>query len=70
MVKVFKTNVRTRRQANAMLLILSGMFPGFGMNFDLSDCDKILRVEAVFINPAEITQVLIRYSYQCQILEE
>ena len=44
MVEVFKTNVQKRHTANAALY-LSEAFPSSKINFDLSDCDKVLSVE-------------------------
>ncbi len=70
MIAVFKTNVETESNARAMLHVLTKMFPGSKINFDLEDCDKILRVEtAGLIDPEDIRQVLARYIYQCQALE-
>ena len=45
MVEVFKTNVQKKAQSKMLLCILSEAFPSFKFNFDLSDCDKVLRVE-------------------------
>ncbi len=45
MVEVFKTNVQKKVQSKMLLCILSEAFPSFKINFDLSDCDKVLRVE-------------------------
>ena len=45
MVEVFKTNVQKKAQSKMLLCILSEAFPSFKINFDLSDCDKVLRVE-------------------------
>lgn len=52
MVEVFKTDVKRISEAKILLGKLSERFPHYKMNFDLSDCDKILRVEAenIFIN--------------------
>ena len=45
MVEVFKTNVQKKAQSKILLSVLSEAFPSFKINFDLSDCDKVLRVE-------------------------
>ena len=45
MVEAFKTNVQKKIQSNMLLCILSEAFPLYKINFDLSDCDKVLRVE-------------------------
>ena len=49
MVEVFKTNILKQKEAKHMLTIFSKEFPSFKINFDLDDCDKILRVrEKIF----------------------
>ena len=45
MVEVFKTNVQKKTQSKMLLCILSETFPSFKINFDLSGCDKVLRIE-------------------------
>lgn len=45
MVEVFKTNVNRRRQARMLLDALHKAFGNHKANFDLDDCDRILRVQ-------------------------
>jgi hypothetical protein len=45
MVEVFKTTIYDPRQAAVVLNLIHGAFSGYSANFDLEDCDKILRVE-------------------------
>ena len=44
MIEVFKTNVDSRAQAEALLHLLHHSFPHYRANFDLHDRDRILRV--------------------------
>ncbi|WPU91022.1 hypothetical protein SNE25_17015 [Mucilaginibacter sabulilitoris] len=44
-VEVFKTNVSTRRYANVLLNQIHKTFTKYHANFDLDDCDKILRIQ-------------------------
>lgn len=69
MVEVFKTNVTQRKQAALLLSLLSRQFPLCRINFDLADCDKILRVEGKNVLPSEIIGLLQANGYQCQVLE-
>ncbi|MGZ3764802.1 MAG: hypothetical protein ACXVB0_18310 [Mucilaginibacter sp.] len=69
MVEVFKTNVRQRRQAKLLLGILEKRFPLFRINFDLEDCDKILRVEGENIQREKIAKLVTENGYQCNILD-
>lgn len=45
-VEVFKTNVTDEGQASSILGYLSAKWPDLSINFDLGDCDRILRVES------------------------
>ena len=69
MVEVFKTNVEDAELAQLLIHKLLNYFSFFRVNFDLDDCDKILRVQGSDISPEKITELLIRENYQCQVLE-
>ena len=69
MVEVFKTNVRTRKQSDEIIKTLSGLLPGAIINFDLTDCDHILRVEDENIHPGQVVTSLERQGFQCQVVE-
>ena len=45
MVEIFKTNVTDPKLAKSALRALGAQFAGCHANFDLDDCDHILRVE-------------------------
>lgn len=45
MIEVFKTDVKKNKQAKSVIKHLRQKFPHFRVNFDLEDCDNILRVE-------------------------
>lgn len=45
MVEVFKTNIKNKKSADFILNRLQDIFPNYKINFDLEDCDNILRVE-------------------------
>lgn len=47
MVEVFKTNITKSKQAKQVIEKLNRQFPSYQVNFDLEDCDNILRVESV-----------------------
>jgi hypothetical protein len=69
MVEVFKTNVRSIRKAKLIIQKLAEEFPAHKINFDLSDCDRILRVQGKNISSEKIIQRLIEENYQCKVLE-
>lgn len=45
-VAVYKTNVDDQSEAEAILDIIREQLPGANPNFDLEDCDNVLRVES------------------------
>ena len=46
MVEVFKTNVTCKEQSRILVENIHNHFPGYKANFDLDDCDRILRIVA------------------------
>lgn len=47
MIEVFKTNVTDRSHANRLIDLIHSNFKGYKANFDLQDCDHILRVKSL-----------------------
>jgi hypothetical protein len=70
MVHIFKTNVQEEDGANAIVQKLSEQFPSSKINFDLEDCDKILRIEGSHIDNKTIIDVLIIKGFRCEILND
>jgi len=68
MIEVFKTNVDDPRTAAELLSELLEVFPHCRINFDLDDCDKILRV-AGEINPVQVIEIVSLRGYCCEVLE-
>ena len=46
MIEVFKTNVKDHELANMLVDQIHKTFVGYKANFDLQDCDNILRVKS------------------------
>jgi hypothetical protein len=46
MIFVFKTTVSTKSQVKQLGLHISKLLPGGKWNFDLEDCDRILRIDS------------------------
>jgi hypothetical protein len=47
MIEIFKTDVDELLQAEMLLKQIHKNFPGYRANFDLNDCDNILRVQTL-----------------------
>ncbi len=69
MVEAFKTNVQKKVQSKMLLCTLSEAFPSLKINFDLSDCDKVLRVEGNNMEALRIMKLVKEYGFKCEILE-
>ena len=69
MVEVFKTNVRKKAQSKMLHGILSEAFPSIKINFDLSDCDKVLRVEGDDMEALRIMILVKEYGFTCEVLD-
>ena len=69
MVEVFKTNVQKKAQSQKMIGVLSDAFPSIKINFDLTDCDKVLRVEGENMAAVEIMILLKKYGFTCEVLD-
>jgi hypothetical protein len=69
MVEVFKTNVKKKVQSKMLLCMLYKVFPSLKINFDLSDCDKVLRVEGDNIEASRIIVQVKEHGFMCEVLD-
>jgi hypothetical protein len=72
MVEVFRTNVKGRRHARRLLAQIHAHFEGYRANFDLEDCDQILRVESQgeCIQPGGLIRLLREAGFQAEVLPD
>ena len=68
-VLVFSTSVKERRQVSRVTTLLTKIPAIMQWNFDLDDCDNILRIEAEGVCPRKIETLLQKAGIQCQELE-
>lgn len=69
MVEVYKTNIQYRETADKIVSELIEVFPGSQINFDLDDCDKILRVESEKDIFSQAAEMIIKKGFVCEVLE-
>ncbi|PTX18274.1 hypothetical protein C8N40_10673 [Pontibacter mucosus] len=70
-VLVFRTSVNTSRAAHLLRPVLDGLMGhGETWNFDLEDCDRILRVEATTLQATTVIRHLKRAGFWCEELED
>lgn len=69
MVEVFKTNVKRAGEARRVINELLQHFPDKKINFDLKDCDNVLRIEGENIMNRRIKDILSEHGFICEELE-
>ena len=68
-VLVFKTSVQKKKQVRYLKPALNQLMSlGEQWNFDLEDCDNILRIETHGIQAQEVSSVLIKKGFYCREL--
>jgi hypothetical protein len=68
-VEIFATNVEDPKDAFTLFRLLKDRFPGYKVNFDLQDKDRILRVEGPGLRISEIIQLVKENGFCCDRLE-
>jgi len=68
MIEVFKTNVEKAEQSRLLIGQMITYMPNGKINFDLEDCDKILRVEAESISHKTIIELLNKNGFKAEVL--
>jgi hypothetical protein len=69
MVEVFKTNVSQQSEAAVLLAVLTHQLPGCTINFDLQDCDHILRIKGDAVPVTEIIALVSSKGFACSLLD-
>ncbi len=70
MIEVFKTDVKDRMFANVLVEQIHKMHAGYTANFDLDDCDNILRVKSVsgIVQADPLILLLKKYGFSAEVL--
>jgi hypothetical protein len=68
MIEVFKTNVQEVEQSQMIVQKILEHFPNSSINFDLEDCDKILRIHSLAISNRKIIALLNALGFYCEAL--
>lgn len=70
MIYVFKTSVRTKAQVRKIHECLNKTVSKGKWNFDLEDCDKILRIDSEEDIVVNVTRILKDHHFHCMELED
>lgn len=68
MVEVFKTTVKNEVESEQVIAVLQKVFANARINFDLEDCDNILRIEADIIDTNLVSSILLHHGYNSEVL--
>ena len=69
MIEVFKTNVQEFSEAQKLVALLLRHFPNSKINFDLDDCDKVLRVEGNNLRIEKVMTLVTGKGFLCTVLD-
>jgi hypothetical protein len=71
MIEVFKTNVEDEDHAGLIVTEIQKAFPSYLANFDLEDCDRILRIASKRQVDAEaLITLLAALGYHAEVLPD
>lgn len=65
MIFVFKTSVRHKKQVKVLKPYLNGYLLNSQWNFDLEDCDNILRIDSDNCSVKRIMELLNNQGFEC-----
>ena len=68
MIYVYKTSVKTKKSIRQVGVFLEQYLPGVTWNFDLKDCDRILRIESKTAVTDVVVKGLNGLGIECQEL--
>ena len=68
-IEIFKTSIKTKKDAATVIKLIKKILPVAKVNFDLEDCDKILRIEAKEIQVQPILNLMMDVGFTCILLD-
>ena len=69
MIEVFKTDVQKVESSKMLITQLLAHWPACKINFDLEDCDRVLRVEGEGFCADRVIELLKLNGHYCEILD-
>ena len=67
-IEIYKTDIRTKEEASFITALLQFVISDCIMNFDLEDCDHILRIETNRDIKEMVYRVFNKQGFYCQQL--
>ncbi len=72
MIEVFKTNITEVKHSMLIIRELKEKFPDYKINFDLEDCDNILRIDTGngILDNSSIIKIVGENGFEIEILAD
>ncbi len=70
MVEILRTNVQNEVAASYLVGMIQLQLPDQRVNFDLKDCDRILRIQATFPRWEAIIRLLEKEGFHAELLPD
>lgn len=72
MIEIFRTDVNDHQHAAMLVEIIHTSFPGYCANFDLKDCDNILRIASKTepVKTTDLVQLLAAFGFHAEVLPD
>ena len=70
MIIIFKTSVLNKSHISKLKPHLDNVIKNGKWNFDLEDCDKILRIESEIKKKKKVISLLDQHEFECVELED
>ena len=68
MIRAYKTDVQNQQIADDIINALLKKSPDFRVNFDLQDCDHVLRIEGTEVETEQVTSLVEKFGSSCEEL--
>jgi hypothetical protein len=69
-IEIFKTNVSNETVALELITALANQHENVRFNFDLDDCDRILRAEGTELKLKDIQDQITLAGFSCELILE
>lgn len=69
MIEVFRTNINNTAESKIIQKKIQSTYPKLMIDFDLEDCDKILRIEGELFCPKTVIKMLVDSGFLCEPLD-
>ncbi|EHQ26098.1 hypothetical protein Mucpa_1955 [Mucilaginibacter paludis DSM 18603] len=68
MIEIFKTNVENKQEVAVVIDLLRMYYQHAEINFDLEDCDRILRIKGEGFCVENVIKILANNGFECCLL--